>query len=42
VAKEDGVDGVEVYAASFGEQFSLPLPTTQGTFKTLERNGYAW
>jgi hypothetical protein len=27
---EDGVDGVEVYASSFGEVFSLPFPIAQG------------
>jgi hypothetical protein len=31
VAIEDSIDGMEVYASSFGEMFSLPLPITQGT-----------
>jgi hypothetical protein len=30
-AIEDSVDGMEVYASSFGEVFSLPLPIAQGT-----------
>jgi hypothetical protein len=33
VAIEDGVDGVEVYASSFGEMFSLPFPITRRTCK---------
>ena len=33
MAIEDGVDGMEVYASSFGEMFSLPFPITQRTCK---------
>jgi hypothetical protein len=32
VAIEDGVDGMEVYASSYGEMFSLPFPITQRTW----------
>ncbi len=36
MAIEDGVDGMGVYASSFGEVFSLPFPITQRTCKKLD------
>jgi hypothetical protein len=36
VAIEDGVDGMGVYASSFGEVFSPPFPITQRTCKKLD------
>ena len=36
MAIEDGVDGMGVYASSFGEVFSPPFPITQRTCKKLD------